>query len=79
MFPISGIFYPRDAEEGVVASATDTTPGILARELYQNFYSRFFNEDVTQGAVFDLETVPFEDTQATFAIKAIMDYTTIGR
>ncbi|KAK3104524.1 hypothetical protein FSP39_004009 [Pinctada imbricata] len=72
-----GIFYPRDAEEGVIASAIDTTPGILPRELYENYYSRFYNEDVRQGETFDLETVQFEEAKMTFALKAVMDYTTV--
>lgn len=74
-----GVFYSRDAEEGVVASATDETPGISIRELYTNYYATTYDEDFTVGSEFNLEKTTFEETKATFAIKAIMDYTSIGR
>ncbi|XP_034337833.2 basement membrane-specific heparan sulfate proteoglycan core protein isoform X5 [Magallana gigas] len=74
-----GVFYSRDAEEGVVASATDETPGISIRELYTNYYATAYDEDFTVGSEFNLEKTTFEETKATFAIKAIMDYTSIGK
>nr|XP_022341960.1 basement membrane-specific heparan sulfate proteoglycan core protein-like isoform X4 [Crassostrea virginica] len=73
-----GVFYSRAAEEGVVASATDETPGISIRELYKNYYASAYDEDFTIGSEFNLENTRFEETKATFAIKAIMDYTSIG-
>lgn len=74
-----GVFYSKFAEEGVVASATDETPGISIRELYTNYYATAYDEDFTIGSEFNLEKTTFEETKATFAIKAIMDYTSIGR
>ncbi|XP_056009495.1 basement membrane-specific heparan sulfate proteoglycan core protein-like isoform X3 [Ostrea edulis] len=73
-----GVFYSRAAEEGVVASANDETQGISIRELYTNYYAAAYDGDFTVGSEFNLEKTTFEETKATFAIKAIMDYTSIG-
>ncbi|XP_021372607.1 basement membrane-specific heparan sulfate proteoglycan core protein-like isoform X2 [Mizuhopecten yessoensis] len=68
-----GIFYPRDAEEGVVASAR--AGDVTSEELYQNYYATFYQEDVETGSIFSLERVLYEDIGATFSIRALMDYT----
>ncbi|XP_060073482.1 basement membrane-specific heparan sulfate proteoglycan core protein-like [Ylistrum balloti] len=72
-----GIFYPRASTEGVVASARagEVTP----EELYQNYYATFYQEDVETGSIFSLERVPYEDVGATFAIRALMDYTGVSQ
>ncbi|XP_069115040.1 basement membrane-specific heparan sulfate proteoglycan core protein-like isoform X2 [Argopecten irradians] len=72
-----GIFYPRAAEEGVVASAR--AGDVTAEELYQNYYATFYQEDVETGSIFSLERVPYEDVGATFAIRALMDYTGVSQ
>ena len=70
-----GIFYSRFAEEGAVASATPAEDAVDFRELYQNYYARIYSEELEPGTVINLEGTNFEDTKATFAIKALMDYT----
>ena len=72
-----GIFYSSKAEEGVVASATPAEDAVDYQELYQNYYARIFNEDVDAGTIVNLEGTNYQDTKATFALKAMMDYTGI--
>ncbi|XP_076086554.1 basement membrane-specific heparan sulfate proteoglycan core protein-like isoform X4 [Mytilus galloprovincialis] len=72
-----GIFYPKLAEEGVVASATPAEDAVDFRELYQNYYAKIYNEDASPGSIVNLNGTDFQDTKATFALKAIMDYTGI--
>ena len=61
----------------MVASATPAEDAVDYQELYQNYYARIFNEDVDAGTIVNLEGTNYQDTKATFALKAMMDYTGI--
>lgn len=60
----------------MVASATPVEDADY-QELYQNYYARIYNEDVDAGTIVNLEGTNYQDTKATFALKAMMDYTGI--
>lgn len=74
-----GVFYSRLAEEGSVASATPAENVVDSHELYQNYYSRIYNEDLDTGTIINLQGTSYEDTKATFAVRAMMDYSGLGR
>ena len=61
----------------MVASATSAEDAVDYQELYQNYYARIYNEDVDAGTIVNLEGTNYQDTKATFALKAMMDYTGI--
>ncbi|CAG5123327.1 unnamed protein product, partial [Candidula unifasciata] len=69
-----GIFYPRSTQNNVIAQATLEDDAVLSHELYQTFYVQFYEDSVRVGEPFDISRVNSSATNATFAIRALMDY-----
>ncbi|XP_070207543.1 basement membrane-specific heparan sulfate proteoglycan core protein-like isoform X4 [Littorina saxatilis] len=69
-----GIYYPRNVPNNVIAQATLADDVVPASEMYQNYYVQFFDDMVRPGSNFDINRVDYEQTNATFAIRALMNY-----
>lgn len=73
-----GIYYPRNTPNNVIASATLADDTVPAMELYQNYYIQMYSDMIREGVPFDINRVPSSVTNATFSIRALMDYAGIG-
>lgn len=73
-----GIYYPRDAPNNVIAQATLADDVVPASEMYQNYHVQFFDDMVRPGSSFDINRVPHSQINATFAIRALMNYADEG-
>lgn len=69
-----GIFYPRSTRNNVIAQATLADDAVPASELFQNYYAQFYEDMLEPEVPFDVSTVPSRTTNATFAIRAVLDY-----
>ncbi|XP_067659130.1 basement membrane-specific heparan sulfate proteoglycan core protein-like isoform X2 [Haliotis asinina] len=69
-----GIFYPRGTPNNVIASATLEDENVSLNEMFQDYYVELYNDMIQEGIPFNIETVQYSKTDATFAIRAIMDY-----
>lgn len=69
-----GIFYPRNVEEGVVASADHTTAEVPQNELFENYYTQLYNDDIDDHVPVSLNNFQYNVARSTFAIHAHMDY-----
>ena len=69
-----GIFYPRETAHNVIASATVEDNTVSASELFQDYFVEMFDDLVQEGVPFNINQVPFSTTNATFAIRALMKY-----
>ncbi|XP_076452135.1 basement membrane-specific heparan sulfate proteoglycan core protein-like isoform X4 [Babylonia areolata] len=73
-----GVFYPRSAPNNVIAQATLADGVVPVGELFQNYYVQFFDDMVRPGSSFDISGVPYSQNNATFAIRALMNYADEG-
>uniref|UniRef100_A0A0B7ATX1 Basement membrane-specific heparan sulfate proteoglycan core protein n=1 Tax=Arion vulgaris TaxID=1028688 RepID=A0A0B7ATX1_9EUPU len=69
-----GIFYPRSTPENVVAQATIIDDAISDTELFQIYSAQFYEDSVREGASFDIKQVPNTSFNASFSIRAVMQY-----
>ncbi|BFZ23346.1 hypothetical protein BsWGS_26385 [Bradybaena similaris] len=69
-----GIFYPRSTPNNVIAQATLADDAVSSLELYQTYYVQFYEDSVQVGQHIDISRFPTSATNATFAIRAVMDY-----
>ncbi|XP_048238836.1 basement membrane-specific heparan sulfate proteoglycan core protein-like isoform X2 [Haliotis rufescens] len=69
-----GIFYPRGTPNNVIASATLEDDIISLNEMFQDYYVQLYDDMIQEGIPFNIESVPYSKTDATFAIRALMDY-----
>ena len=73
-----GIYYPRSTPNNVIAQATLADDVLPASEMYQNYYVQFFDDMVRPGSSFNINRVPYSQNNATFAIRALMNYADEG-
>ncbi|XP_059170575.1 basement membrane-specific heparan sulfate proteoglycan core protein-like [Physella acuta] len=69
-----GIFYPESAPQNVIAQARLEDDAVMSTELYQTYYANLYNENIGQGKKINLNNYDVQSTNATFSIRAIMDY-----
>ncbi|XP_041377591.1 basement membrane-specific heparan sulfate proteoglycan core protein-like isoform X3 [Gigantopelta aegis] len=72
-----GIFYPRETANNVIASATVADDYVPAGELFQDYFVEMFDDLVQEGIPFNINQVPFSTTNATFALRAHMNYSSV--
>ncbi|CAL1546871.1 unnamed protein product [Lymnaea stagnalis] len=73
-----GIFYPRNAPNNVIAQAQIEDDFVSSEELYQNYYVQLFDEMIQPGVPLDITSFPFQTNNATFSLRAVMDYGASG-
>ncbi|XP_012944719.1 basement membrane-specific heparan sulfate proteoglycan core protein [Aplysia californica] len=69
-----GIFYPRSTPNNVIAQATLADDVVASTELYQDYNAQIYDDMLSEGIDFNINAVPFESRNATFSIRAVMDY-----
>ena len=73
-----GIFYPRNVQNNVIAQAQLADDVVPASEMFQNYYVQFFDDMVSPGSNFNINSLPFTQNNATFAIRALVNYADEG-